>query len=328
MTTNFSVSPEVVVALQEATRKRTSTIKVEIVADSLVPVLTIPCKGTTEEDFDHHVRKYAVAAKPCFFLFRLNEAEARPKWLLVSWSPDEASVRDKVLYAGSHSILAKALPAGSERKEYFASTMGELKYEEFLKSGEFDPAVMTEVERARESEKTLPTDTRTRSICMPAIAPVAGKLDVPAAVAQAMSAKMCLLLTLRDDALHPKQLTWEKFSANLPETPAFLLTANGHTFIYWCPEALAVKVKFQSAVAKATVFETVKEYFQKQGKAIPREVEIHDEEDVGKALQVEDHHAEEPDIQTLSVRAAQRPSLARGKPRQRPRQSFIGEFDF
>ena len=27
--------------------------------------------------------------------------------------------------------------------------MGELKYEEFLKSGEFDPAVMTEVERAR-----------------------------------------------------------------------------------------------------------------------------------------------------------------------------------
>lgn len=323
MTTNFSVSPEVVSALQDAPRKKTSTIKIEVVGEALVPVLTIPCKGTTEEDFNNHVRKTAVPGKPCFFFFRLNEAEARPKWLLVSWSPDDASVRDKVLYSASQGILVKALPAESERKEYFASTINELSYNAFLKGGEFDPAVMTEVERVRETEKTLPTDTRTRSMCMPAI-PVTGNEDLPTAVDNAISARMCLVLTLDDGALKPKQLSWEKFTMSLPDSPAFLLTADGTCFMYWCPETAAVKVKMQSAVAKATVFEAVKEYFEKNGKPVPRQVEVHDQDDLGAAIHQDDELHEEPE----KVHSAQRPSLMGNKKREQPRQSFRGEFDF
>jgi hypothetical protein len=327
MTTNFSVSPEVVAALQDAPRAKTSTIKVEIVGESLVPSLTMAVKGTAEEDFENHIRKTALPGKPCFYLFRTNEAEAQPKWLLVSWSPDDAPVRDKVLYAGSQSILAKALPAGFERKEYFASTTSELSYSAFLKGGEFDPAVMTEVERVRENEKTLPTDTRIRSMCMPEI-PVAGNVDVAAAVDQAVSSKMCLQLSLdKDEKLHPKQLTWEKFSANLPESPVFLLTADGTCFIYWCPEGVGVKVKMQSAVAKATVFGAVKAYFEKEGKPVPRQVDIHDADDLGRALTGEDGAADEA-ARDMRSQYASRPGLAKNKPRQQPRQSFQGEFDF
>jgi hypothetical protein len=326
--TNFAVSPDLVKALQEATRLKTSAIKIEVVGESIVPVLTIPCKGgadrKVEEDFTNHIKKTAVVGKPCFYFFRLNEAEARPKWLLVSWSPDDASVRDKVLYSASQGILVKALPSECERKEYFASTMAELSYQAFLKCGEFDPAVMTEVERVRETEKALPTDTRTRSMCMPSI-PISGNTDVPAAVAEAISAKQCLLLTLEDGVLKPKQLTWEQFTANLPEAPSFLLKEDGSCFLYWCPETVGVKVKMQSAVAKATVFEGVKGYFEKEGMPLPRQVEVQDADDLGQAVHHDHHHH---DHDPARVHGAQRPSLAKHKKREQPRASFTGEFDF
>ena len=81
--------------------------------------------GTWERDWESMVRGSVEADQPCYILFRTDELDGSNgyKWVLISWSPDSASVRFKMLYASTKATLKKDFGSGHISDDYYANTM-------------------------------------------------------------------------------------------------------------------------------------------------------------------------------------------------------------
>ncbi|CAG0915645.1 unnamed protein product [Notodromas monacha] len=98
--------------------------KVSIIQEELRLVDTFHHRGNWESDFDSIVPKLVVDKQPCFVLFRLDVRSASGyEWLLISWSPDDSPVREKMLYASTKATFKKLF--GSITEEFFATRRDE-----------------------------------------------------------------------------------------------------------------------------------------------------------------------------------------------------------
>jgi twinfilin-like protein len=64
-------------------------------------------------------------SSPAYVLARFDEPQAQ-EWLAISYVPDTAKVRDKMLYASSRSAITQSLGSGYFTESIFASTKAEL----------------------------------------------------------------------------------------------------------------------------------------------------------------------------------------------------------
>ena len=69
---------------------------------------------------------------PCFIIYRLNE-EQQNQFLLLSYIPDSAAVRLKMLYSSTKATLAKQLGDSKFPQQYHANSFDELSEESYLK---------------------------------------------------------------------------------------------------------------------------------------------------------------------------------------------------
>lgn len=61
---------------------------------------------TWEEDYDNFILPQIEGNKPCYILYRFDSWNVSGyDWLLISWVPDSASVRQKMLYASTKATL-------------------------------------------------------------------------------------------------------------------------------------------------------------------------------------------------------------------------------
>ena len=93
-------------------------LKVQIEGFAMAVTHTESVEGSAESDFA------AVSAVledeiPCYILFKLDGA--REGWLLANWVPENAKVRQKMLYASSSMTLKKELGAGAIAAEISAA---------------------------------------------------------------------------------------------------------------------------------------------------------------------------------------------------------------
>ena len=95
-------------------------LKVQIEGSAMAVTHTAEgsAEGSAESDFA------AVSAVledeiPCYILFKLDGA--REGWLLANWVPENAKVRQKMLYASSSMTLKKELGAGAIAAEISAA---------------------------------------------------------------------------------------------------------------------------------------------------------------------------------------------------------------
>ena len=93
-------------------------LKVQIDGSAMAVTHTAVVEGSAESDFA------AVSAVledeiPCYILFKLDGA--REGWLLANWVPENAKVRQKMLYASSSMTLKKELGAGAIAAEISAA---------------------------------------------------------------------------------------------------------------------------------------------------------------------------------------------------------------
>ncbi|XP_022666744.1 twinfilin-2-A-like isoform X2 [Varroa destructor] len=102
--------------------------------------LTLPSRSTR---FSRYVPQLTEERQPCFLFFRLDK---HGEWLMISFSPDDAPVRLKMLYASTKATLKKAFAVDSE----FVATSKEdatlAGYEAHLRA-ENAPPPMTNTER-------------------------------------------------------------------------------------------------------------------------------------------------------------------------------------
>ncbi|KAJ7197137.1 hypothetical protein GGX14DRAFT_668154 [Mycena pura] len=130
-TSGIGVSSELSAEFSRAVEDRqTRFIKVSIQNESLIHDLSIPMRGTLEEDLlqlgsDEIIQDNT----PTYLLAKLDDPPA--EWLVIYYVPDTAKVREKMLYASSRASLLKSLGSSLFSDSIFATSRGDLTPEAY-----------------------------------------------------------------------------------------------------------------------------------------------------------------------------------------------------
>lgn len=107
-------------------------LKISIENEELALKEQKPVNGTWEADFDKTVK--VEADVPCYILFRLDEQTPLGyAWMLISWVPEAASVRQKMLYASTKATLKTEFGSAHIKQEFHATQLDEISYEGYLR---------------------------------------------------------------------------------------------------------------------------------------------------------------------------------------------------
>jgi len=161
-------------ARQEKTKAKYRMIKVLISNEELVKDEHRESGSSWERDWDLMVAKSVEGDQPCFILFRTDEMDdsGSYRWLLISWSPDSASVRNKMLYASTKATLKKDFGSGHISDDYYANSIEEVTlsgYKRHLAS-EKAPQPLTRAEeelaevRASEMKTEISIETKHQTV--------------------------------------------------------------------------------------------------------------------------------------------------------------------
>ncbi|CAG9785162.1 unnamed protein product [Diatraea saccharalis] len=126
-------------------------MKVSIENEQLTLSKHYAVKGSWEHDFDKYVPTLIVDDQPCYILYRLDTTNSLGHdWLLLSWSPDSAPVRQKMLYASTKATLKQEFGSAHIKDEMHATVKEEvcLKGYKAHLSGISAPAPLTDREEA------------------------------------------------------------------------------------------------------------------------------------------------------------------------------------
>lgn len=89
-------------------------------------------KKDWQRDFDKIIIPEIEPDVPCYILYRLDEkSEEGYLWLLISWTPDTASIRQKMIYASTKSTLKQEF-FSKTLKEYHATSLEEMTLAGYL----------------------------------------------------------------------------------------------------------------------------------------------------------------------------------------------------
>ena len=98
--------------------------------------------------------------KPCYLFYRLDDTNGYT-WLFITWSADFASLKNKMLYAATKSILKLEFGAGHIKDELFRTVKEDCSLEVYLKhlKSQLAPKPMTNREEGIEQIKLNKTRT-------------------------------------------------------------------------------------------------------------------------------------------------------------------------
>ncbi|XP_063598079.1 twinfilin-1-like isoform X1 [Penaeus indicus] len=83
-----------------------------------------PAEGSWEDDYDKLVVPLLREKQPCYLLYRLDtQAHGGYQWVLISWSPDDSPVREKMLYASTKATLRMEFGATQISDEIFGTVV-------------------------------------------------------------------------------------------------------------------------------------------------------------------------------------------------------------
>jgi len=125
------VSDELVTAFSNAVSSQgVRFLKIGIRNETLVLDKSIPRSGTIEHDLDK-MADLLEDDVPAYILARMDDPSS--EWLAISYVPDTARVRDKMLYASSRSSLTKQLGATHFKDSLFANSKSDVTGEAYKK---------------------------------------------------------------------------------------------------------------------------------------------------------------------------------------------------
>lgn len=103
-------------------------IKVSIENEELVPGGSSAPSGTWENDLDSMVLPQLAKDTPCYIFYRLDDRNAHQNylWVFMAYTPDDAKVRDKMVYAATKATVKKAFQSGVIVDDIAATTKEEL----------------------------------------------------------------------------------------------------------------------------------------------------------------------------------------------------------
>lgn len=128
-------------------------IKVTIENEVLTCNTAVDAKGTYDQDFSL-LPAYLHPTTPCFILYKLSESSSESvQFLLMTYVPDNARVREKMLYASTRASMTKELGDTYFTDAIYASTPVELSFQGYLKHTQHSRASAPLTQREQEMKK-------------------------------------------------------------------------------------------------------------------------------------------------------------------------------
>lgn len=93
-------------------------------------------KKDWERDFDKLIQPEIEQDVPCYLLYRLDvqTSEGAFAWMLISWIPDSATIRQKMIYASTKSTLKLEFGSSYLKEEYHATSPDEITFAGYQKN--------------------------------------------------------------------------------------------------------------------------------------------------------------------------------------------------
>ncbi|KAK2703018.1 twinfilin-like [Artemia franciscana] len=124
-------------------------LKVSIKNEQMVLDGWKPKSASWEKDFDLTVPKLISGAQPAFLLYRFDSLKGGTyEWLLISYIPEEAPVREKMIYASTKATLKKEFGSGQIKDELKATSKEDATFNGYQKHKKLvqSPAPLTSAE--------------------------------------------------------------------------------------------------------------------------------------------------------------------------------------
>lgn len=115
----------------------------------MVPAAVVNTEGDEREDYDRCVLSAIEEKEACYVLYRLDSQNAQGyNYLFISYSPDFAHVRQKMLYAGTRATLKSTFGVAYVADELFGTVPEDVSLEGYdkHKRSSAAPAPLTDAE--------------------------------------------------------------------------------------------------------------------------------------------------------------------------------------
>ncbi|EMD38353.1 hypothetical protein CERSUDRAFT_48335 [Gelatoporia subvermispora B] len=311
--TGIAVSPELTSVFSDVVDSRdTRFLKIAIRNESLVPDGSFSPSGSLDEDLDK-LADILEDDTPAYVLVRQDDPPS--DWLAVFYVPDNAKVRDKMLYAATRNTLTKSLGSTHFTDSVFATSKSDLSAEAYAKHRQHlaAPKPMSAREQEMAAVKAAERDaggrsydgSRARQTHIGTGVEIKWPEEVQQAVEKLVSGEGSELLLLArgiDPASESLALTLqtecdiEALATSLPASEpsyAFFAWPQSITsppqrmilFIYSCPETSPVKYRMLYSSGSSSVLQSAKEIVSSVGGAsslASRKIETSDPKEINE----------------------------------------------
>ncbi|XP_077384564.1 twinfilin-2 isoform X2 [Festucalex cinctus] len=310
------VTPELREFLARARGGAVRLIKVRIQDEQLVLGAYREPEQSWDQDYDHFLLPLLDRHEPCYVLYRLDSHNALGfEWLFLSWSPDQSSVKDKMVYAATRATVKKEFGGGHVKYEMFGTLEEDVSLSGYQRHVSLctGPAPLTlaeqELQRIKLTEGRVKQVTAENSVDskQQTLQGLAFPLQEPARQAlKQLAQKQINYIQLRLDVeretielVHSHQTEMCDLACRVPkDTPRyhFFLYKHYHegdylesiVFIYSMPGySCSVKERMLYSSCKSRLLEEVERDYQLQ---VAKKLEIEDGDELTEEFLYEEFH--------------------------------------
>lgn len=135
---------------------------ISCLSEELTPASFAKPINKWQDDYDKMIKPLIVENQPAYILYRLDtkSPDSGYDWLFISWSPDTAPVRQKMLYASTKATLKQEFGTASIKEELHGTVPEDVLLEGYHKHKRNDTApvpLTTAEEELAELKKTTAT---------------------------------------------------------------------------------------------------------------------------------------------------------------------------
>ena len=301
MASNLPLDPALLEAWKECQSKSSGVrfLVCKIDNEKIVLSQQVNRNRHASADFDGSLKPLMTETEPALIVYLVKDE----KWLLIAWTPDAASVRDKILYASCRDTLKKALVAGGGdfEADYAASEPDELTWKAYFNRYEDVRArgLMTEKEQilsdtlAEERERQAEMVSDAKKVdkstgVIPFKLEDSCKEALAAFSATSSNNTSILEMSVQDETISFVSSNLElaadvEFRSLMSATEArFLLLRKSEKvlFVFSCPEDLHVRIKMVQSSSKATIMQKIAD----EGINIDENIEVRDAAELDEAI--------------------------------------------
>ncbi|KAG8953971.1 Twinfilin-1 [Tulasnella sp. 424] len=273
----ISASEELLKDFSDAvTDRNIRFLKIAIQNEALVPQGSWPSKAEDLASDLSQLDGILVQDVPAYILARLDTGN---EWLFISYVPDIAKVRDKMLYASSRSALVKALGGQAVKDTLFATSKKDLSPEAYAahlrhvaapKPMSAREAELAEIQAAERQSSTAFEGSRARKNHVGAGVGVVWTAEVEDAVKSLAAGQGANLLiigiaseTEGVKVIETKEVAVDALASALPRAePSYAFyrwQPEKIVFIYTCPSSSGVKLRMVYSMGVSSVTQTAQE---------------------------------------------------------------------